>query len=250
MQPATAARMIASLRRELAVPPQHPAFTVAVGALPRPGVARPRARRGVRVAASGRGGVGVAAWRLPAAAGQRRGAGPRRRPPRPRVPQRLPPPRDQARRRAVHGQGAGVPVPRLDLRARRSAAPRAAPGVVPAAADRRPQPRRAAGRRAPPPDLARRRVERPSVAGYLGELVGELASLDLASHVAHCEVRVTRRCNWKLVIEAFLDGYHIRTLHRDSIYRFFLDAASTAEQVSPHIRAVTARRELTGWHRP
>jgi glycine betaine catabolism A len=46
------------------------------------------------------------------------------------------------------------------------------------------------------------------------------------------------------VIEAFLDGYHIRVLHRDSIYPFFLDAASIAEPVGPHIRAVTARRAL------
>jgi Rieske 2Fe-2S family protein len=58
------------------------------------------------------------------------------------------------------------------------------------------------------------------------------------------QARATRRCNWKLVVEAFLDGYHIRTLHRDSIYRFFQDAASVAEPVGAHLRAVTARRAL------
>jgi len=82
------------------------------------------------------------------------------------------------------------------------------------------------------------------VASYLGPLDDELAALDLQSHVAWRESRVTRACNWKLVIEAFLDGYHIRTLHRDSIYRFFLDAASAAERAGDHIRAVTARRTL------
>jgi phenylpropionate dioxygenase-like ring-hydroxylating dioxygenase large terminal subunit len=72
----------------------------------------------------------------------------------------------------------------------------------------------------------------------------DLAALALDRHVVWRRARTTRRCNWKLVIEAFLDGYHIRVLHRDSIYPFFLDAASLAEQVGPHIRAVTARRAL------
>jgi hypothetical protein len=50
----------------------------------------------------------------------------------------------------------------------------------------------------------------------------------------------------ELVIEAFLDGYHIRVLHRDSIHRFFLDAASIGEPVGRHIRAVSARRAMRG----
>jgi phenylpropionate dioxygenase-like ring-hydroxylating dioxygenase large terminal subunit len=82
------------------------------------------------------------------------------------------------------------------------------------------------------------------VAGYLGGLDGELAALALDRHVAWRTARTARRCNWKLVIEAFLDGYHIRTLHRDSVYRFFLDAASTMERVGPHVLAVTARRSI------
>jgi glycine betaine catabolism A len=33
-------------------------------------------------------------------------------------------------------------------------------------------------------------------------------------------------------------------LHRDSIYRFFIDAASRVERVGPHMRAMSARRPL------
>lgn len=82
------------------------------------------------------------------------------------------------------------------------------------------------------------------VDGYLGELGADLAALGLDRAVAWRRSRTTRRCNWKLVIEAFLDGYHIRVLHRDSIYRFFLDAASIGEPVGRHIRAVSARRAM------
>jgi glycine betaine catabolism A len=86
----------------------------------------------------------------------------------------------------------------------------------------------------------------PDVDGYLGELGPDLAALALDRHVVWRRARATRRCNWKLVIEAFLDGYHIRVLHRDTIYRFFLDAAASAEAAGPHVRAVTGRRALQG----
>jgi len=79
---------------------------------------------------------------------------------------------------------------------------------------------------------------------FLGELAGDLAALDLGA--VWKSSRTLRRCNRKLVIEAFLDGYHIRVLHRDSVYRFFRDAEFAAEQVGPHIRAVTARRDGGG----
>ena len=56
--------------------------------------------------------------------------------------------------------------------------------------------------------------------------------------------RAPVRCNWKLIVEAFLYAYHFCILHRDSVYRFFVDAASAVEPVGPHLRAVTARRTL------
>jgi glycine betaine catabolism A len=79
---------------------------------------------------------------------------------------------------------------------------------------------------------------------YLGSLAADVAALELEHHVMWQRATTTRRCNWKLVIEAFLDGYHIRVLHRDSVYRFFLDAASVAEREGAHIRAITGRRAL------
>ncbi len=79
---------------------------------------------------------------------------------------------------------------------------------------------------------------------HLGGLDDDLAALGLAGHVVWKSSTVTRRCNWKLVMEAFLDGYHIRVLHRDTIYRFFLDAMSVAEPVGLHVRAVSGRRAL------
>lgn len=79
---------------------------------------------------------------------------------------------------------------------------------------------------------------------HLGELAGDLAALGFGDHVVWRSSTSSMRCNWKLVVEAFLDSYHIRVLHRDSIYRFFLDRMSLAEQVGPHVRTLSARRTL------
>jgi phenylpropionate dioxygenase-like ring-hydroxylating dioxygenase large terminal subunit len=96
-------------------------------------------------------------------------------------------------------------------------------------------------------DLARVPVREHAGLVWLGEpppeLAADLAALELDRHVVFRRATTVRACNWKLVVEAFLDGYHIRVLHRDSVYRFFLDS-SVAEQVGPHIRAMTARRAL------
>jgi phenylpropionate dioxygenase-like ring-hydroxylating dioxygenase large terminal subunit len=84
----------------------------------------------------------------------------------------------------------------------------------------------------------------PDAAGLIGDLAADLAALGADQLVPFRTSQTRRRCNWKFLVEAFLDGYHLRTLHRDSVYRFFIDAASVAEQVGPHIRAITARRAL------
>ena len=82
------------------------------------------------------------------------------------------------------------------------------------------------------------------VRAYLGPLAAELEGLGLAGDVAFRTVSVTRRFHWKLIVDAFLDGYHIKRLHRDSVYRFFLDNVNLADALGPHIRSVVARKGL------
>jgi phenylpropionate dioxygenase-like ring-hydroxylating dioxygenase large terminal subunit len=80
------------------------------------------------------------------------------------------------------------------------------------------------------------------LAAYLGTIDGDLAAFELADHVLYKRIDTVRRANWKLVIDAFLEAYHIRVLHRDTIYRFFLDARAASELVGPHVRSAAARR--------
>lgn len=82
----------------------------------------------------------------------------------------------------------------------------------------------------------------PDVASHLGALDDELRSMQFETHIAHRSVVREQDGNWKLLLEAFLEGYHIRTLHRGTIYPFFVDARAIAESVGPHVRHASARR--------
>jgi phenylpropionate dioxygenase-like ring-hydroxylating dioxygenase large terminal subunit len=78
---------------------------------------------------------------------------------------------------------------------------------------------------------------------YLGPLAAELSSFGLAEHSVHHQAVGHRQANWKLVMDAFLEGYHVRSLHHDTISRFFLESAHMAS-FPPHSRSLGARKEL------
>ncbi len=79
---------------------------------------------------------------------------------------------------------------------------------------------------------------------WLASLGAELDWFGLPQAALFRRVEMDKRCNWKLVVEAFLEGYHIRSLHRNTISPFFLDAAAVSEAVGPHFRSAAARRGL------
>ncbi|MEM6996390.1 MAG: SRPBCC family protein, partial [Myxococcota bacterium] len=79
---------------------------------------------------------------------------------------------------------------------------------------------------------------------FLGPLGDELAALGLDQHVVYR--RTARRCaaNWKFLADAFLENYHVRRLHRQSVGGFFVDSVSVFDSVGPHMRTATARKSL------
>jgi len=81
-----------------------------------------------------------------------------------------------------------------------------------------------------------------NVAQSLGELDAELAWFGLDSHVLYRSVSADYPANWKLIVDAFLEPYHIRVLHRDTIYPFFTDGITAGEKIGPHIHSLVARR--------
>jgi len=49
--------------------------------------------------------------------------------------------------------------------------------------------------------------------------------------------------NWKLVADAFLEGYHVTRLHAKTLARFFVDAPQMVERIGRHLRQTSGSRK-------
>ncbi len=53
------------------------------------------------------------------------------------------------------------------------------------------------------------------------------------------------KANWKVVLEPFLEGYHVQRLHRNSIGQLFADVPNVTDVFGPNIRQISGKVNFT-----
>jgi phenylpropionate dioxygenase-like ring-hydroxylating dioxygenase large terminal subunit len=84
----------------------------------------------------------------------------------------------------------------------------------------------------------------PTAREHLGPLAADLEGLALPSHHAYAPLREERPLNWKLGIDIFLETYHLRTTHADTIFPMFFDNIGLVDRIGPHLRNVFPKRTI------
>lgn len=87
--------------------------------------------------------------------------------------------------------------------------------------------------------------QRMDVAAWLGNLGPELGAYGLGTFTHYASREITRRMNWKLVIDTFLESYHFCVLHRDSICSTFFQNLALFDAYGKHFRLVSPRKSIT-----
>ncbi len=86
--------------------------------------------------------------------------------------------------------------------------------------------------------------EKIDVGEWLGSISDDLSYLGFDDFVQYRKTESLHDNNWKLIIDAFLEAYHVKVLHRNSVYPFFLDSMAISETVNRHMRSSVARRRI------
>lgn len=80
--------------------------------------------------------------------------------------------------------------------------------------------------------------------GWLGPLDDDFRGFGLAGHASYRPLSQRLEMNWKLAFDIFLEAYHLRYVHRRSIYPMFFDNIAVFERFAPHMRNLFPKRDI------
>ncbi|MEU2002369.1 SRPBCC family protein [Rhodococcus sp. NPDC019627] len=83
------------------------------------------------------------------------------------------------------------------------------------------------------------------IAEWLGREFDEsLAAMEMDKYHCHIAQNFDVDINWKVLMDAFLDGYHITSTHAGTVAPYFYNNAQAWEPMGRHGRMVTARKSI------
>ena len=75
------------------------------------------------------------------------------------------------------------------------------------------------------------------------ELITDLDAIGLGNMRIYRAMDFELNANWKLITDAFLEGYHVTRLHSKTLARFFVDAPQMIERIGHHLRQTSGSRK-------
>ena len=78
----------------------------------------------------------------------------------------------------------------------------------------------------------------------MGAALADLAGYGIADTVFYEGREIERACNYKFLVDGFSESYHLPSLHRDSISRFYDGPGGLADPLGPVARNIGVRRSI------
>jgi phenylpropionate dioxygenase-like ring-hydroxylating dioxygenase large terminal subunit len=81
------------------------------------------------------------------------------------------------------------------------------------------------------------------IANYLGPtLDADLAAIGMEKHRFYRQGVTKRATNWKLIVDAFLEIYHVTRLHKETLGEYFVDSVLVSDPLGQHGRYLVGRQ--------
>jgi phenylpropionate dioxygenase-like ring-hydroxylating dioxygenase large terminal subunit len=92
--------------------------------------------------------------------------------------------------------------------------------------------------------VTREPANAPTAREHLGSIADDLESYTLGSQHAYARQSQERALNWKLGIDVFLETYHLRPTHADTIFPMFFDNIGLVDRIGANLRNVFPKRTI------